>query len=75
MEVIEIMGSFGNEKKLIKIVQPHLSGNVYQVLIDNWYQGSIMKIRGEWLAYWNAKSDLGTDDIAIIGDIIDGHTS
>ncbi|MFI5405474.1 MAG: hypothetical protein ACHQ1D_03055 [Nitrososphaerales archaeon] len=71
MKDLELIASFGDERRIVKIVQPHLSGDQYQVLIDNWCQGMIMKARGEWVAYWNAKSDLGVDDVSMISDLIE----
>jgi hypothetical protein len=71
MDNIEFLADYGDKTKTVKIVQPHLSGDQYQVLIDKGCQGMIMKIRGQWVAYWNQRSDLGADDADIQAEIIE----
>lgn len=71
MEKFQFLAHYGNEVKTVEIAQPHQSGNSYQVTIDKWYHGMITKRNGEWVAFWNAKSELGADEISIIGEIIE----
>jgi hypothetical protein len=71
MKKIEIEASFGNKKKAVQIVQPAGAGGLYQILISNYYHGTVSKINGEWVAHLNAKSELTGDDIQIITDLIE----
>lgn len=67
---IETTANFGGEQKAVKISQPHGGGD-YQVLINNYLQGTIVKHGDNWIGHLNARSVLTSDDIAILGEMID----
>lgn len=67
---LEFTGNFGGISKTVKIMQPHGGGD-YQVLIDNYLQGTIAKRGDEWVGHLNYRSVLTSDDIAILGEMID----
>lgn len=71
---IEFDAAYGNDRKMVVIRQLSGLGNIYQVFIGNYYEGTIVKLNGEWVAHLNLKSDLTADDIQLLGDIIDNQS-
>ena len=71
MKDIEFMAAFGDDRKRVRISRPQGSSSGYQVFIANYYQGIIVKLNNEWVGHLNARSELTSDDILILGDIID----
>jgi hypothetical protein len=74
MVSIEFDAAYGNDRKMVVIRQLSGSGKIYQVFIGNYYEGTIVKLNGEWAAHLNLKSDLTADDIQLLGDIIDNQS-
>ena len=74
MVSIEFDAAYGNDRKMVVIRQLSGSGNIYQVFIGNYYDGMLVKLNGEWVAHLNLKSDLTSDDIQLLGDIIDNQS-
>lgn len=71
MKKIEFLACYGDKIKTVEIAQALGAGDSYQILIDRYYHGTIIKQRGEWVAHLNSRSNLTADDILIIGDLID----
>lgn len=65
--MIEFEATFGDDKKQVKLLQPHGTGGNWHVYIDNYYKGSLLNIGGEWAMY---DTDLTLDDIHILVDMI-----
>lgn len=68
---IEFDFPWDNSRRICKIVDVSKGSGGYQVLIDNYYNGEIRKIGGEWVGYLNQRSDLTSDDVQFIGGLID----
>lgn len=71
MKTIELSVPFGNEYKSVKIIENSMGGGNYQIMIDNYYQGDVVKIRGKWQAHLNNKSELTIDDIQLLSEIVE----
>lgn len=71
MDAIEIIGAFGDERKTVRISQPNGAWPSYHIMIDNYYHGNLTKLDGEWVSHLNGNSYLTTEDICILGEIID----
>ena len=72
MKDIEVMGTFGNERKKIRLTAPHGgAGNVLHIYIDNWYHGIFNKVNGDWVYFINAKSELCSYDLLILLELIE----
>jgi hypothetical protein len=69
MEEIIIPAWYGNEMKTVVITQPNGAGGSFQILIDKFYQGVLLKAQGEWKVYLNSRSQLTSDDISILTDL------
>ena len=75
MEEIVFIGSFGHQKKLVRIVQAHNTSDWgFQIYVNNAFCGDIVKRKGEWNGHLPLKSCLTSDDIQILGDMIDEAT-
>jgi hypothetical protein len=70
---IVFTATYGDEEKTVRLFAPAGSGDGYHVYIDKLYNGTVVKIRGEWVGHLNENSDLITADFEILGDIIDAH--
>ncbi|MFI5405471.1 MAG: hypothetical protein ACHQ1D_03040 [Nitrososphaerales archaeon] len=72
MSEIEIIGSFGNEKKTIRIGQSHGAGGIYHISTNYWHDGEIIKTQHfGWHYRINKKSWISSDDITIIIESIE----
>lgn len=63
--------SFGQQVKIVKIVQLQEGINDYQVFVDNYYWGKVQKIRREWTMYMTPKTELTGDDIVAIFEVVE----
>jgi hypothetical protein len=43
----------------------------YQIYIDKYFDGTIVKSKSGWVAHFNAPSILTGDDILVLGDMIE----
>jgi hypothetical protein len=71
MKQLEFTATIGDVKTTVKLTEPQGASAGYQVLIDQWLQGTIVKRGHDWVAHLNRKSILTSADIAILGDLID----
>ena len=71
MKYFEFIASYGNEKKVVKITQPTGGGDCYQILIQNYFQGVITKLKNEWVPHLNSRSELTGDDVFILTEVIE----
>jgi hypothetical protein len=71
MNPIEFDAPFGDKSRHIKLSSNSSGGGGYQILIDKYYHGEIVKVNDEWKARLNDKSFLTGDDITILGEIIE----
>jgi len=71
MDEIEGVENFGEGRKKYQFIRPQGAGGHFQILIDKYYQGTIEKRNGKWVAHLNRTSKLTPDDIWIIGELLD----
>ena len=71
MKQLEFIATIGEVKAIVKLTEPQGASAGYQVLIDQWLQGTLVKRGHDWVAYLNRKSILTSADIAILTDLID----
>jgi hypothetical protein len=72
MKTIEFYGCWGNQTKKVHISIP-TGGEGCQIIVDNFYHGILIKRKQHWVGYLNNNSELTSEDILILGDIIDDH--
>jgi hypothetical protein len=70
-ESIEFDAPFGDKTRHIKLSANGTGG--YQILIDKYYHGEIVKVNGEWKAHLNGKSFLTGDEITILVETIENR--
>jgi hypothetical protein len=71
MKQLVFTATIGEVKTTVKLTEPQGASAGYQVLIDQWLQGTLVKRDQTWVAHLNKKSILTSADIAILGDLID----
>ena len=71
MKQLEFTAIIGEAKAQVKLTQPQGASAGYQVLIDQWLQGTLIKRDQTWVAHLNRKSILTSADIGILGELID----
>jgi hypothetical protein len=71
MKQLEFTAAIGEVKTTVKLTEPQGASAGYQVLIDQWLQGTIVKRGQTWVAHLNRKSILTSADIGILGELID----
>lgn len=67
---MEFTAYFGDEQKTVRISHVNTGSGGYQVLIDNYYYGDLIKRNGEWILLSNTNK-LTMDDIQALGEMID----
>lgn len=70
MPDIEFLASFGHERKKVKISEVTKGAHGYQIYINNFYYGTLAKIRGEWIHHAN-QPWFTADDIQALAEIIE----
>jgi len=70
---IEFEIIIGDQAKHVRLSIPNGAGGGYHVYVDKYYYGKVIKRNGQWIGLMNTKSDLTTDDIQEIGEIIEKH--
>lgn len=73
MENIEFTAWYGDKQKKIVLSEPHGAIGQFFVEIEGYYQGALMKLQGEWVWHHNKPDDFTTDDIQILGEMIDNE--
>ncbi len=71
MKQLEFIATVGEGKMQVKLTEPQGASAGYQVLIDQWLQGTLVKREEAWTAHLNRKSILTSADILILGELID----
>jgi hypothetical protein len=71
MKQLEFTATVGEGKMQVKLTEPQGASAGYQVLIDQWLQGTLIKRNETWTAHLNRKSILSSADIDILGELID----
>lgn len=71
MKAIEIDFEFGGKPVHVEISTPMGGGDVYYVMINNFYNGRIWKTHEGWRHDLNPKTSLQGDDVAVIIDLIE----
>jgi len=62
---------YGDKQKTVSLSEPPGAIGQFFVMIDNYHQGSLVKYNGQWVWYHNNPDDFTSDDIAILGEMID----
>jgi hypothetical protein len=70
---IEIDTFFGDKPVHLEVSQTMGTGEVYQVVINKFYNGRIWKTRDGWLHDLNSKTIFHGDDVQILIDLIRGE--
>ena len=71
MKQLVFTATIGERRMQVKLTEPQGASAGYQVLIDQWLQGTLVKRDQEWVAHLNRKSILTSADIGILGALID----
>ena len=71
MKQLEFTAIIGDTLTRVKLTEPQGASAGYQVLIDQWLQGTLVKRGPDWVAHLNRKSILTSADIGILGALID----
>lgn len=71
MNSIDLPANFNGVIKTLTIAQPEGSGDSYQIMIDRYYQGTIVRYKGNWVGHLNDRSTLTQKNIQTIGKIIE----
>lgn len=74
MKIIQHTAVFGDETKQVKLTAPTGAEGEWQVFIENYYQGIVVKRSGIWYGYFNTASTLTQDDAGILGEMIDNFS-
>lgn len=69
---MEFTAYYGDEQKTVRISHVSTGSGGYQVLIDNYYYGDMIKRNGEWILL-SSTNLLTIDDIQILGEIIENN--
>jgi len=70
MSSITFRAVYGDKWKIVKIYHGNDLPSVWQVLISNEFQGTIFYENNQWHYNFNENSELATEDIYIIINII-----
>ena len=71
MKSIAFMGQFGNEYLPVRISPVGGSNGQYHVLVNKFYQGSVVRMEsGEWLAHLSNSYISSGDDLEVIIDLV-----
>ena len=60
----------GDEKLKLSLVQPNGAGGSFQVVIDDYYCGQVVRCNGEWLFHLNSKSELSSFEILTLKEAL-----
>jgi hypothetical protein len=71
MKQLAFTGTIGERRIEVTLTEPQGASAGYQVLIDQWLQGTLVKRDQDWVAHLNRRSILTSADIAILGELID----
>lgn len=67
---IEFTANLEGEKKNVRLLSPD-GGDSYHVYINNYYQGTIVKLKGQWIGHMNERCKFTERQILKLGGIID----
>lgn len=70
---IELMGSFGDQKKRVRIKSADPAKHGYEIYIDSYYHGWIDRRNGVEEAHFAHKSDLTADELLLAFELIDAY--
>jgi len=71
MKSIEFDAPFGDRMKHVEIAWPTGADGVIYISIDNYHEGQMVYQMGEWRAYLARRSELTSDDIAALTELIE----
>lgn len=71
MANLEFYATYGTEKRLVEISKPFGAGDIYHITIGKFFNGTLFKQNGEWIVNLNNNSGLTSDDIFILGEMMD----
>jgi hypothetical protein len=71
MKKLEFVATVGDARFSVTLVEPQGASAGYQVLVDNWLQGTLVIRNGVWVAQLNRRSFLTADDICILRELVD----
>jgi hypothetical protein len=68
---ITLICDFAGDKKTVEVTQPNGASGAWHVMIENYFQGQIVKNNGEWVAYLQKGTILTGDDVSVVIDMIE----
>lgn len=71
MKSIEVPFTVGAKQCILKLSQPLGAGGGYQISVDNWYQGQVVKTLHGWRVYLNSNSELSPEDCQVILEAVE----
>lgn len=71
MTSIEFIATFGHIRKTVRLSQPMGGAGGYQLYIDDFYQGMIAYLDGEWVGHLGREPVITGNDIRVLGEIIE----
>lgn len=71
MEKIEFTAHYGDDKKNVCISASNGAAGVWHIYMDKYYYGVLLNIKGEWAWRPQNQSDFTSDDIQILGEMIE----
>lgn len=74
MTSIEFTATFGHVQKNVRLSQPTGGAGGYHLFIDGFYQGEIVKLKGEWVGHLGREPVITGDDIGALGEIIESKS-
>ena len=74
MKSIEAVAIFGDVRKQLKLAFMYGASDTVHIMLDKYYQGIFTKRDGEWVAYINEKSELCSNDILVMRELLEQIT-
>lgn len=71
--MIEFTAIFGDDIRTVRLNQSSGTNGFYQIMIGDYYQGQIIYQLDGWHVPLNDKSELNSDDCAILIEIVQQH--
>jgi hypothetical protein len=68
---LEGVAVFGEVRKRYQLTQQNGAGGEYQIFINRYCQGTLVKRKGEWVGHLNHRSKLTTADVLVLGEMLD----
>jgi hypothetical protein len=68
---LQVPAAYGDQTKMLTITTATGGADGYMILIDNYFQGMVLRFESRWVGHLNESSELTGADIMVIGEIIE----